>query len=198
MAIIFCGLPLTGKSTTAEAISQKLGIRHIDIDANIRFPLFGQAPENANRDPQAGEEMRAQMLFSYETLCRSICFILSRERHVIATATFSKRKYWDILLASFRKYLTAEQFANSELKVFLCEVMAIDEREEREEIEKRIATRLAEGTYFGGCKDIEHYFVDKTHFESPSGMPYLNLNTFPPNTIEHCTEIALKYVTEET
>lgn len=192
--IIVCGLPLTGKSTIAEALSQRMDVWHIDIDINIRYPIFGPAPKNAHGDPKAGEEMREQMFFSYETLCHAICFFLSHKKSVIATATFSKNKYWKLLFASFRKYLTEEQFANVDLKVILCEVLGMDEQEEREEIERRIAERRAKGTYAGGCRDTDHYFGDKIIFEKPlPSITYLILNTSPPDNTKRCVDVALSY-----
>lgn len=189
-AIIICGLPLTGKSTIAEALSQKLTIRH--IDTNIRFPIFGPAPKNAHGNKEAGNEMRAQMLFSYEILCRSVGFFLSCRKSIIATATFSKIKYWQLLFESLRTLPSEKQFSTERFKVILCK--ASQETNEREEIEKRLALRQAKGEYFGGCRDVKHYFKDKAIFQTLPLPNYLLLDTFPPRTIGECVDTALDYI----
>ncbi len=38
---LFCGWPLSGKTTLAHAVAELLALYHLDIDTGIRVPVFG-------------------------------------------------------------------------------------------------------------------------------------------------------------
>ena len=78
MLIIVCGLPGTGKTTLAKAISRRLGAAYLSSDV-LRKRMFP--------DPSYSEEERGKVYDELVSLCRKA---LAEGKHVVVDATFYK------------------------------------------------------------------------------------------------------------
>lgn len=181
--IIFAGLPLTGKTTLAKRVSERLGVRHLDIDENIRFPIFGYPDPDPYRSSETREQSRFQSGWCYDLLFHALDAHLAMGYSVIMTATFSRKLYRENLLKIIAKH------PNVLLKIVWC--TARREDTEVEEVVRRLNSRGKD--HPGGCISVEHYLDDKRRYV-PMDLPHLELDTFPPHTIEECTEKALQYI----
>lgn len=81
MLILVVGLPGSGKTYFARAVSQKLGATHINSD-KIRKELF-KMPQYKAADKSA----------VYDVMYRRVCQTLEQGQTVILDATFSLQKY---------------------------------------------------------------------------------------------------------
>lgn len=185
LVVVIAGLPAVGKSTLAGALSRALAIRHLDIDDNIRLPVFGQPHPNSYTDPELMAQGRAEMGQSYDLLLHAIEAHLNLGRSIIATATFSRE------LARRNLCSVMERHPETRLRIIWCHTR----REEAElpEIERRLAARTFGVDYFGGCNTLAHYLADRARYPEMN-LPHLELDTFPPHTVEEYTERAIKYV----
>ena len=84
--ILFCGLPLSGKSTLARILANRLKIPYYDID-EIRHRFF-QNP----REEMSQEANLFQMGISYEALFLITESLIKLGRDIVISATFSGRK----------------------------------------------------------------------------------------------------------
>ncbi len=129
--IIICGVPLSGKTTIANKVSRELGIRHLDVDHDIRFPIFGAPEQDADLSTEGKEQERREMLSAYKVLLAAAEEYLSLGKSVILTATFSRNIYWLLTQEILAKH------PETQLKVIQCQI--IDDKEE--EIWRRIHER---------------------------------------------------------
>lgn len=185
LVVAIAGLPAVGKGTLAEALSRALNIRHLDIDDNIRLPVFGQPHPNSYTDPELMAQGRAEMGQSYDLLFHAVEAHLNLGRSVIATATFSRE------LARKNLYVVMERHPEARLRVIWCRTRR--EEVELPEIERRLQARSFGVNYFGGCNTLAHYLADKQRYPDMD-LPHLELDTFPPHTVEECTSRAIEYV----
>lgn len=189
LAIVFAGLPLTGKSTLAGEVSKALNIRHISIDDNIRLPIFGLPNSDSYNAPVDREQGRQEMGQSYDLLLHAIRSHLTLERSVIVSATFSRSLARSNLLQIIKDYPKAK------LRVIWChfthEDLAIVE------IKNRLLKRTFGVNYFGGCNTLDHWLDDRRRYPYME-IPHLLLDTFPPHTVDECRENALCYITKSS
>ena len=188
--IVVCGLPLTGKSTVAQGLSSQLGIHHVDIDAQVRFPLLGPPDPNPYRSPEAEALSRKEMGECYDLLIHAARSNLALGRSVIITATFSSLRSRENLTRILQEYPSVD------LRIVVCGTDR--ENVERDEIERRLAARAFGKDYFGGCNSVEHYLADKKRYAPwTDDLPHLALDTFAPCTIYHCVIQAHVYILQE-
>ncbi len=187
LVVAVAGLPAVGKGTLAKALSQALNVRYLDIDDNIRLPIFGPPHSNSYTDPVLMAQGRAEMGQSYDLLLHAAEAHLNLSRSVIVTATFSH--------ALARKNLQGvmERHPEARLRVIWCRTRR--EEVELPEIERRLdpSVRKFGVNYFGGCTTLAHYLADKERYPDMD-LPHLELDTFPPNTVEECARRALEFV----
>ena len=81
MFIIVCGLPGTGKSTTARLIAEKIDARRLRSDV-IRRALFAQRTYSA-----------AETKAVYEEMFRQAEALLCAQTHVVLDATFAQAQF---------------------------------------------------------------------------------------------------------
>ncbi|MBI3589569.1 MAG: AAA family ATPase [Candidatus Liptonbacteria bacterium] len=112
--IVICGVVLSGKSTIAREVSKELGIRHLDVDNDIRFPIFGKPEQGADLSPEGKEQERLEMLSSYKVFLAAADELITLGRSVILTATFSREIYWEMIREVMAKHPDAS------LKVVQC------------------------------------------------------------------------------
>ncbi|TSC71102.1 MAG: hypothetical protein G01um101470_745 [Parcubacteria group bacterium Gr01-1014_70] len=185
--IVICGLPLTGKSTNAQLLSKQLNIHHVDIDANVRNPLFGLPDPNPYKSAESEAMLRKEMGECYDLLIHATRSNLSLGRSVIITATFSSLRSRENLTRILHEYPSLS------LHTIVCGTKR--EGVEENEIKRRLATRVFGKDYFGGCNSVEHYMADKKRYAPwTDELPYLELDTFPPYTITDCLERAFLYI----
>ena len=187
--IMIAGLPLVGKTTIAKAISEILGIRHLDIDENIRFPVFGLPHPESYSDRILKSEGQREMGQSYDLLRYAIEAHIVLNRSVIATATFSHH------IARSNMVALMEKYPGVKLRVIWC-CPTCREEEEVEEIKQRLTRRTFGVDYFGGCTTIEHYLNDR-HRYPPMNLSHIAVDTFPPHSVEECVTQVLSYCKEE-
>jgi len=182
LLVAVIGLPLTGKSAIARGVSQMFGIRHLDIDDDIRLPIFGKPDADPYRDEARRAAASAEMGQAYDLLLAAAesCLILGRS--VILTATFSRK-------SSRAKLLVLEARYNALLRVIWCHSDGYDTDEA---VAARLAGRVFGVNYFGGCNSVEHYRDDQKRYE-PMSLPHREIDTFRYGPGE-CIEFALDYV----
>lgn len=91
IVVVIAGLPAVGKGTLARALSARTGIRHVDIDDNVRLPIFGLPHLDSYTDQVLMEKGRMQMGFAYDGLLQiAVRGYLTLGESIIVTATFSR------------------------------------------------------------------------------------------------------------
>lgn len=186
--IVVAGLPGVGKSMLAQGLSEKLGgVRHVDIDGNVRTPIFGLPHPDSYTNPKFEEEGRTEMGFAYEGLIQiAVRGHLKLGRSVIVTATFSR----PLARSNIMKVLA--DFPNAGLKVIWC-TTSVPTEEEIAVIKRRLSERVFGVNYFGGCTTIEHYLADRERYPVMDMMHTERVDTITLSQ-ERCLEIALKHV----
>ena len=111
--IIVCGLPGTGKSTIARAISERTGFVHMMSDV-VRKELAGRKPEEIEFE-QFGEGIYSEHFTerTYAEFAKRAEGFLRQGRSVITDATFSKRRY-------LKKVMDAAASAGAAVHVIEC------------------------------------------------------------------------------
>lgn len=183
--IILCGLPATGKSTLGKHLSRHLNARHLDLEENILFPIFGLPDPNPYRSEKITEALRNEFRQSYDLLMHAAEAHLILEKSVILTAPFGNT----------RSQLHIEKLTTTHpttpIWIIYCKTRRLEI--EKAEIEQRLKNRTFGVDYFGCCNAIEHYLSDKPRFVDIS-MPHLELDTFPPHSVESCVQAILDYI----
>lgn len=183
--IILCGLPATGKTTLGKHLSIYLHTRHLDLEENILFPIFGLPDPNPYRSEKITKVARHEFRQSYDLLMHAAEAHLTMERSVILTAPFSNRHYQ----LQIEKLQT--RYPTTPIWIIHCKTHRLEI--EKTEIEQRLKNRTFGVDYFGCCNSIEHYLFDKPRF-SDIYMPHLELDTFPPHSVGSCVETILDYI----
>ncbi len=142
--ILFCGLPLSGKSTLARILANRLKIPYYDID-EIRHRFF-QNP----REEMSQEANLFQMGISYEALFLITESLIKLGRDIVISATFSGRK-------ARHNIIEISRINNAPIKAIYCH--ASDEI-----IKERLAYREKNKDSFSTCRTWEHYERDKSKY----------------------------------
>lgn len=176
--IVICGVPLSGKTSIAKKVAEELGVKHLDVDTDIRFPIFGKPEQGADLTPEGKEQERVEMLASYKVMLSAADELLTLGRSVILTATFSREVYWAITNEVMAKHTDAK------LKVIQCKI----EGDNDEEIWRRIHER---GVHTVNSPD-EYKSVKNRYIELPVG--HLELDTTGEGNLAEKVEKIVKYI----
>lgn len=182
---VVCGSPMAGKSSVAMELAKKLGVHHLDIDENIRLPIFGRPHPH----PEESEELKRiddmQMRKSYDLFFEVMdVYMGALKQSLIVTATFSSK-----IFGQDRVGAIIEKNQDSRLKVIWCRVL----NDAEAEIKRRLSTRQFGINYFGATNSYERWkFLEGRY--NPIELPHLLLDTSPPNTVQSCAESALTYM----
>lgn len=142
--ILFCGLPLSGKSTLARILANHLKISHFDID-EIRHRFFQNPQEEMSQEANL-----FQMGISYEALFLVTESLSKLGRDIVISATFSGRRARHNIIEISRKN-------NAPIKAIYCH--ASDEI-----IRERLVCREKNKDSFSTCRTWEHYKEDKAEY----------------------------------
>lgn len=181
---VICGWPLCGKGTIARAVSERLRIRHLDIDENIRRPIFGPPHPHPETSPELMKQDGQEMLASYKLLLLAADCFLEQRRSVILTATFSRMSYQEMLAATLGKH------PHAKARIIWC----YPKNDSPEEVCRRLEKRRLEGSA-SSVNSMERYLEVKGRFE-PIELLHLQIDTSPPNTEEACVRQALAYIVQ--
>ncbi len=160
--IIICGVPLSGKTSIAKKVAEELGIKHLDVDTDIRFPIFGKPEQDADLTPEGKEQERVEMLASYKVMLSAADELLTLGRSVILTATFSREVYWELTKAVMAKH------SDARLKVIQCQINNDSEEEIWRRIHERGVHTVNSPAQYQAVKDryiklpVDHEVVDTT------------------------------------
>lgn len=165
--IVFCGLPLSGKSTLARELSSRLGLPFIDID-EVRHELFQNPQEEM--DP---EQVKFQMAISYKVLFLLTEWLIKLGHAVVITATFSREWYHqEIIGVSKRNKVPIKAIYCHAPDEAICE--RLEQREKRKDS-------------FSGCRTWEHYQGDKERYKFLP-LPLLKIDS-SKTAVENLSEI---------
>jgi predicted kinase len=179
--IVLAGMPAHGKTTLAQALSKETGIRHLDIDDTIRFPIFGPPVEGSTIAGVNDLVMGA----SYKLLMQAAAEALRLGISVIITATFIRPKRQEVL----RRFL--EEHA-AQTRVFFCELRDNHDTE----IADRLAHRRSEAgaQYVGGIDTQEKYNAVRAVAEPlPEDIPFTAIET----SSRHSPEALVRQMIEQ-
>ena len=185
LLMIVCGWPLAGKSTVAREVSENLGIRLLDIDRDIRVPMFGLPHPHPNTSDELTRRDQDEMRGSYELLWHAVEIYIRLNRHVIACCTLSRQIYQDALASVCLRNPAAK------LRIVQCR----PQNDGQEEITRRLDSpdRKFGTNCFSSVNSHERYEEVKRRYATIS-LPHLELDTSPPNTLESCVRDALTYI----
>ncbi len=179
------GLPLSGKSTLARGLVEKFGWHLIDVDdmrhVGAGEPNRSEVPnpwlEEASKQKE-GEDMRIAYTLMHEAVRANI----NLGRSVIVVATYSRQPAQQFLLDIVKAHPGAR------LKGIRCVF-----NDTLEEVERRIA---AKDRGRGGCKTVEHYFIDKNERHDYTDLwGVCEVNTSEPP--EACVKRAAQFIAED-
>ena len=176
---VVCGWPLSGKTTLARILADDLDIAYVDIDEHVRLPVF----KLPNPHPSNKEEMKMdglQMKWSYYLLYTAIDGYLEIGKSVIVTATFSRARYWEPVVASLAKYPEAR------FKVIWCRP-----NDSESMIEERLSQREFGVNYWSAVNSYERYKEIRDRYE-PITLPHLLLDT--SRSIGECRAEAIGFL----
>lgn len=160
--IAFGGLPLTGKSTLAKFLEERLKISRIDID-EVRRLLFKYHPVDPEKDcTRDTEQMRA----SWGSFFALVENALYARESVIVVGTFSRESYHQRLMSITEKH-------KAFLKFIFC--YAPDEV-----IADRITLRLRDKEEPSNLRSMEGYERVKARYKRIAVPHLLNLDTSKP------------------
>lgn len=172
--IAFGGLPLTGKSTLAKFLEERLKISRIDID-EVRRLLFKYHPVDPERDCKQDRE---QMQDSWRSLFTLAENALHARESVIVVGTFSRESYHQRIMSITKKH-------KAFLKFVLC--YAPDEV-----IADRITLRLRDKEEFSNLRSMEGYKRVRARYTKIEVPNLLNLDTSKP--MEECLAKIVAFV----
>ncbi len=179
--VVVCGWSLSGKSTIAGRLSEKLDVHWVDID-NIRALHFGRPDPNPTATEESRKRDGEEIKGSYNLLYRTADLYLGMSRSLIVTATFSRNRYYDEILQALVKY------PHAKLKIVWCVPLHDTDAEMLSRLEKR---------QFGvncwsSVNSIEYYKEIKNRYETPA-LPHLDLDTSSSDMIDQVVELAINY-----
>src|SRR5579862_9238313 len=164
--VVICGWPVSGKSTFASALAEYIHARHLDIDSNVRAPVFGTPDPFPNRSGEAMKKDEEDMRGSYELLLHATDLHLRFSRRLVITATFSRRMWQDRLLELLTRY------PGKCAKAVRC----APSHDTREFVENRLALRNPGPS---NVTDYRRYVEVKSRYETPN-WPCLVIDTYLP------------------
>ncbi|MEK7181168.1 MAG: AAA family ATPase [Patescibacteria group bacterium] len=185
--VVFCGKPLSGKSTIAKAVAEQIGAYLVDIDDNVRTPLVGMPHPHPNKFEELMQNDRLEMAAAYDLLFATIQTYMARlKRSLVVTATFSRKAGGqDRLLSTWDSYKESV-----DLRVLWCNPRNFDDAE----VLRRLASRsFGVGGYIGGVNSLERVREVEARFE-PIMIPHIALDTSSPENEHACIVQALDYI----
>jgi predicted kinase len=186
LLVVICGWPLAGKGTVARRVSQMLHIRHLDIDNNIRRPVFGLPHPHPELSSALMQQDVQEMLASYKLLLLAADCFLEQRRSLILTATFSRRTYQEMLATVVSKHPEVR------LKVLWC----YPTNDSTNEVTRRLEKRRHENNA-SSVNSIDRYLEVKSRFE-PLELPHLRIETSAPASEEDTLRRAAEYILDHS
>ena len=188
--IIGAGHSLAGKSSVMELVSARLGIRHLDINTNVRRQIFGEPPKDLRKETP---NEAAEMLASYRIMCQMAEELLRLGRSVIVTATFSKAHYFSIFDQMMAR--------NPDAVLRLVLIQPIPGADTAEAVDNLIEQRRAKGF---DCAMTSHgrYAEIRDRFHA-NGMPVIRSRphgevfTWPTHTLEETAQAVIDYLARQ-
>lgn len=190
--IVVCGWPVSGKTTIAKILEERLNadlkdpaipkVHRVDID-EVRRVSIGLPYPHPDESEMLMAKDRLEMGGAYRLLLETADWHLEQGRSVIVTATFSRNKGGQSRILEL-----LEKHTNTTLKVVQC----LPTNDPQEEIERRLARGFGEG-YVGGVNSYKRYLEVKNRYE-PIELPHIEIDTSPPHTPEECAAEALRHI----
>jgi len=180
------GVPSSGKSTIATILKNTLGVRHLDIDADVRAPYFGVPPDNDGTDETIARRDRIEMAGAYDILFGLMQGFLRAGRSLITSCTMSSEEHGQRRLDAM---FTALKSKNRDLllRVIWCKPELSDQ-----DLQSRIEARLASG--YTGATTSARRVRDLEALFNAIVLPHLVLNTVAPDDPSTSAKIAIEYV----
>ena len=177
--IVFRGLPVSGKTTLGQALSEKLGWCFIDVD-RLREVVVGGGKSRVN--PYVSDELTRKetedMHIAYTIMHEAVRANISVGRSVICAATYSSRTAQKFLLGIVKAHPGAR------LKAIRCVFNDTDEE---------VLRRIERGFGKGGCNTLEHYKLDRdVRHDYADLWGVLEINTSNPLGV--CVERILDFI----
>ncbi|EKE14931.1 MAG: hypothetical protein ACD_12C00241G0001 [uncultured bacterium] len=169
-AIVFSGLPLTGKTTLAKRLAVVSNLEVIDVDV-VREEIDETRKQSPSSKWLSSKQEKAIMKKAYAILCQRARERIFKGAAILLTATFSREEFKKPL----KELYSFLQENNIPFKAFL--LTAADEK-----IEKRIEQRRLKGSV-SNVSTLEKYQWAKTifkpiNFVSPTKIDNTSLNSF--------------------
>jgi hypothetical protein len=182
---VFCGWSLAGKSTVAGIVAAALDIRLIDIDRNIRYPVFGMPHPYPDASDELMRRDAEEMMGSYELLWHAAEIHIRLQRSVIVCCTLSREAYQTDLEG------ISQRNPEANLKIVRC----IPQNDDQAEILRRLNNpdRSFGENCFSSVNSYEGYLRVKNRYQAIR-LPHFEINTSPPHTAETCAQRALEYI----
>jgi predicted kinase len=175
------GWPLSGKTTVARGLSNKLNRHWIDAD-DLWVLCFGKPNPNPVTDEEKAKDAQ-EVRRTYQLLVAAAAKNLEMGRSVIISAPFSRQIGWSDVTEMLK------QFPEVHLKAIWCRPTADSEAE----IKARLAERQFGVNSWSSVNTQDRYLAGREKFETPP-IPHLVLNTSPPHTPAQSIDLALLYV----
>jgi predicted kinase len=177
--VVLRGLPLSGKTTLGQELSRYLGWPFVDVDAIRKVAVGG---ETSRLNPYVSEELTRRegedMRIAYQCMHEAVRVNITLGRSVICAATYSKRAAQKFLLDIVRAHPGAR------FKGIRCVF-----NDTTDEIQRRLRSMDT----LGGCKTVEHYFIDKNIRHDYTDLwGVLEVNT--SNPVYVCVAQALEFI----
>ncbi len=194
--IVVCGWPLSGKSSIAKILAERLGIHWVDIDA-VRKLCVGIPYPHPDESEELMAKDRLEMKTAYELLIHNADIHLGLlRRSVIITATFSREAGQEDLARFYWREMSPIAEHRARIKVVQCVPVFTSPEDEREEIERRLSRGFGEGGYVGGVNSWTRYLEVKNRYQKIF-LPHLEIDTSHHRTVEECAEEATAYILSE-
>lgn len=178
---VLCGWPMSGKTTVARGLAEKLNRHWIDAD-DIWVLCFGKPNPNPVTEEEKAKD-REEVRRTYQLLIAAAAKNLEMGRSIIISAPFSRQIGWDDVTNMLK------QFPEVQLKVIWCCPSA----DSTDEINVRLANRQFGFNCWSSVNTQERYLAGREKFEPPT-VPHLVLDTSPPHTEAESIELALLFV----
>lgn len=178
---VLCGWPMSGKTTVARGLAEKLNRHWIDAD-DIWVLCFGKPNPNPVTDEEKVKDGQ-EVCRTYQLLIAAAEKNLEMGRSIIISAPFSRQVGW------FDVTEMLKRFPEVHLKAIWCRPSA----DGNTEISARLANRQFGVNCWSSVNSQDRYLAGRQKFESPT-VPHLILDTSPPHTEAETTDLALLFV----